>query len=354
MRTLLSWMPSFASAKGLRRGGNVGCKVGLAAMALLATAGGVARSQAAVVSFGSGANAFNMEFVTIGNPGNAADTTGAPNSAGAVGYTYGIGKFEVSEDMITKYNANFGTANSLAITKDTRGPNKPATGVSWNEAARFVNWLNTSSGGFAAYKFTTGGVNDNIALWTATDTLDYDASNPYRSKRATYVLPSYNEWYKAAYYDPSNSTYYNFATGSDTAPTSVASGTGTGVNGNNEAVYEDRPPADVNLAGGFSPYGVMGLGGNVREWQESSSDLANNSGSSSRVFRGGGWADSSSNLSSSSLHPGNPFDGNGALGFRVASLSSSDPPAVPEPTSMAIFGLGALGMAYRARRKSKA
>lgn len=28
--------------------------------------------------------------------------------------------------------------------------------------------------------------------------------------------------------------------------------------------------------------------------------------------------------------------------------------AVPEPTSMAIFGLGALGMAYRARRKAKA
>ena len=27
---------------------------------------------------------------------------------------------------------------------------------------------------------------------------------------------------------------------------------------------------------------------------------------------------------------------------------------VPEPTSMAIFGLGALGMAYRARRKTKA
>ncbi|MFN6300822.1 MAG: PEP-CTERM sorting domain-containing protein [Planctomycetota bacterium] len=27
---------------------------------------------------------------------------------------------------------------------------------------------------------------------------------------------------------------------------------------------------------------------------------------------------------------------------------------VPEPTSMAIFGLGALGMAYRARRITKA
>lgn len=34
---------------------------------------------------------------------------------------------------------------------------------------------------------------------------------------------------------------------------------------------------------------------------------------------------------------------------------TGDFPAVPEPTSMAIFGLGALGMAaYRARRKSKA
>ena len=30
-------------------------------------------------SFGSGANAFTMDFVTIGNPNNAADTTGNPN-----------------------------------------------------------------------------------------------------------------------------------------------------------------------------------------------------------------------------------------------------------------------------------
>ncbi|MFM7926788.1 MAG: hypothetical protein ACKO9Q_03665 [Pirellula sp.] len=175
----------------------------VAAVSMVA-AGMVSAVQAGTITFGSGGNTFNMEFVTIGNPGNAADTTGIPNPAGAVAYEYGIGKFEVSEDMITKYNANFGTANSLAITKDSRGTNKPATSVSWNEAARVVNWLNTSTGGFAAYKFKTSGVNDNIALWTASDTLDYDASNPYRSKRATYVLPSYNEWYKAAYYKGGN------------------------------------------------------------------------------------------------------------------------------------------------------
>ena len=44
------------------------------------------------------------------------------------------------------------------------------------------------------------------------------------------------------------------------------------------------------------------------------------------------------------------------MGFSgTATFSGEFPPsAVPEPTSMAIFGLGALGMAYRARRKLKA
>ncbi|MFM9064990.1 MAG: SUMF1/EgtB/PvdO family nonheme iron enzyme [Pirellula sp.] len=310
----------------------------------MAAAGMVSAVQAAVVSFGSGGNTFNMEFVTIGNPGNVADTTGSPNPAGAVGYTYDIGKFEVSEDMITKYNANFGTANSLAITKDSRGTNKPATSVSWNEAARFVNWLNTSTGGTAAYKFADGsGVNDNIALWDASDTLDYDASNRYRSKRATYVLPSYNEWYKAAYYNPNDNTYYDFPNGSNTAPTAVASGTAA-----NTAVYNQdffQALADVDKAGGLSPYGVMGLGGNVWEWEESSFDLANSSGSSSRGIRGGSWLSLSHSLSSSSRSYSFPSYEVSNIGFRVASLSSSAPPAVPEPSMMVIgtlFGLGGL------------
>jgi formylglycine-generating enzyme required for sulfatase activity len=306
-----------------------------------------AASFAGTVTFGTGSNQFQMEFVTIGNAGNAADTTGSPNPAGAVAYEYGIGKFEVSEDMIDKFNAS----QSLQITKDTRGTAKPATNVSWNEAARFVNWLNTSTGGFAAYNFTTGDVNDNIAVWTAADTLDYDATNPYRSKRATYVLPSYNEWYKAAYYNPTNSTYYNFANGSDTAPGAVASGTA-----DNTAVYNqsfDQGPADVNLAGGLSPYDVMGLGGNVSEWEESSDDLANSSGSSSRGIRGGRWSSSFSGLSSSSRGSFDPSDTDSDFGFRVASLPSSAAAAVPEPSMMVIgtlFGLGGL-MAKRRMKK---
>ena len=46
--------------------------------------------------------------------------------------------------------------------------------------------------------------------------------------------------------------------------------------------------------------------------------------------------------------------GLGGAGSSVSlTFSSGSGGAVPEPTSMAIFGIGALGMAYRARRKTK-
>ncbi len=63
--------------------------VALTFAALICTAS--ARS-AAADTFGSGANTFDIEFVRIGNPGNAADTTGSPNPAGKVDYTYPHGQ----------------------------------------------------------------------------------------------------------------------------------------------------------------------------------------------------------------------------------------------------------------------
>jgi hypothetical protein len=317
------------------------CGLKVAAGAIAAVVSITAPSYAGTVTFGSGANQFTMDFVTIGNPGNAADTTGLPNPAGAVGYTYDIGKFEVSEDMITKYNAIFGTSNNLVITKDTRGTNKPATSITWNEAARFVNWLNTSTGNQAAYKFTTSGVNDNLVLWSSVDA-GYDANNQYRNSLAKYFLPSYNEWYKAAFYDPNKlggAGYWNYATGSDSAPTAVTGGTTAGT-----AVYAQsfvQGPADVTNAGGISPYGVMGLSGNVFEWEESSSDLANNSGSSLRGFRGGWWLQTNSiNLSSSTRNSASPSVQNNGYGFRVASMPSSGP-TTPVPGPLPLFGAAA-------------
>ena len=76
----------------------------------------------------------------------------------------------------------------------------------------------------------------------------------------TYFLPTENEWYKAAFYSGSGSTYYQYATGSNSVPTAVYSGTvaGTAVfYGNGES---PTAPAAVDEAGGLSPYGTMGHG----------------------------------------------------------------------------------------------
>ena len=107
-------------------------------LTLLALGYQSASAQLVTESFGTGDNAFTMEFVTIGNPNNAADTTGSPNPAGSVAYTYNLGMYEVSRDQIDKANS----AGSLGITMSDmtsyggNGLLKPATGISWNEAAK--------------------------------------------------------------------------------------------------------------------------------------------------------------------------------------------------------------------------
>ena len=107
-----------------------------------------AQGQTITETFGSGVNQFSIDFVQIGNPGNAADTTGSPNPVGSVGYVFNLGKYEISRDIIDKANSLGGLGVSMydMTSYGGNGANRPATGVSWNEAARFVNWLNTSRG----------------------------------------------------------------------------------------------------------------------------------------------------------------------------------------------------------------
>ena len=296
-----------------------------------------------ITTFGSGTNQFQIEFVTIGNPGNAADTTGAPNPSGAVSYTYNIGKYEVSRDMITKANAAGGLGISLQDMSSYggNGVHRPAAGISWNEAARFVNWLNTSQGFQAAYNFTTSGANANITLWGAGN---YNGSNPFRHKDAVYFLPSVDEWYKAAYGSPSG-TWYNFTTGSDTAPTAVTGGTaaGTAVYGRTTATG----PADISNAGGLSAYGLMAMGGNVWEWNEGAFDGVNSSATEQRVIRGGRWDGAGGSIVPDDLEATKrygvlPTDESYTFGLRVAS--------VPEPSSASLVILGLAVVLARSRR----
>jgi formylglycine-generating enzyme required for sulfatase activity len=202
--------------------------------------------------------------------------------------------------------------------------------VSWFDAARFANWLvnGQGDGGTETGSYTLAGAVSGATV----------ARNVINGG---YYIPTENEWYKAAYYNPGGSNYFVYATGSDLPPTPVASGTNAG-----SAVYNNAAsvPAIVASAGGLSPYGTMGQGGNVAEWNESAFDGSNSSSSESRVRRGGTWASAESVLRSSQRTSGLPSNQNNLIGFRVAS--------VPEPSTYALLLLGA-GAVYCWKRRKR-
>jgi hypothetical protein len=285
-------------------------------------------------TFGTSGNEFTIDFVNIGNAGNAADTT----TYGAVPYEYRASTYEISQNAITKATAS-GMAN---VTAGAWTGNQPAATISWYEAAAFVNFLNTNSGKTAAYALTFSSGSWSMALQDPTNAWTAGGTNLYRNKNAFYFLPSENEWYKAAYYNPAGSNYFFYPTASSSVPTAVASGTNAG-----SAVYNGVAvePALVNSAGGLSPYGTMGQGGNVWEWNESAYDGANSSSSESRAIRGGRWGDSEGFLRSSYRNVGLvPTFENLNVGFRVAS--------VPEPSTAVLVLLGAGAVYLWNRRKA--
>ncbi len=298
-----------------------------------------ANLQAELITFGRGDDAFNIDFLTIGNAGNAADTTGY----GAVPYEYRMGKYEITQDAIDKATAS-GMAN---VTAGAWSGNQPAATISWYEAAAFVNWLNTSTGKQAAYNLTFSGT-WSMALWSSEQAWTAGGTNLYRNKDAFYFLPSESEWYKAEYYNPGGSNYFLYPTASDSAPTAVASGTDAGT-----AVYNNAAsvPAIVESAGGLSPYGTMGQGGNVWEWNESAFDGTNSSSSEFRAIRGGGWFSSEFDLRSSVRIDFGPTYEVNFIGFRVASAASVE--AIPEPGTWAAAVLLAGAAGYSRWRKRK-
>jgi formylglycine-generating enzyme required for sulfatase activity len=268
--------------------------------------------------FGSGSNTFSLDFVTIGNPGNTNDTTGY----GKVAYTYQMGTYTISQNQV-----NAAASNGLLgmPTGDWIG-DQPATSISWYQAAAFVNWLNTIQGYTPAYNLTYSNGSYSMALWPTNQAWTNGGTNLFRNANCVYFLPSENEWYKAAYYDPNKNNgvggYWPYPTGSSNAPTPVVSGTVTGT-----AVYNSltNVPASVYQAGGLSPYGTIGQGGNVYQMLESAPIGINSNAISDHTLRGGFWLGASYRMLSSTRYGYNGRDfgpglGNSPLGFRVARI----------------------------------
>lgn len=189
---------------------------------------------------------------------------------------------------------------------------------------------------------------------TGAYTLNGDTTSGLETKNtnAQWWIPSENEWYKAAYYDPNKGGlgvggYWSYATRSNSAPGNVL---GSGVNEANyfTGVYSVTQIGDyyssqnyLTAVGAFtnsaSAYGTYDQAGNVWNWND-----AVISGSY-RGQRGDSWDGNS--LQSSSRFNAIPEDESPYVGFRVAT--------VPEPSSIMLMGLGGLGLALLGRRRSK-
>jgi len=318
---------------------------------------------AVVVMLAGAGQAATIEMVTVGNPGNAAvDVYGY----GSVAYEYMIGKYEVTnsqwrellnakanlEDPNGLYNAQMsatyggidrsGSGTSVdpyvysAKGDDSAWDNRPVNFVSFWDAARFCNWLHNGQGSGD----TESGAYVNVG----------DQDTFARQSDAKYVIPTEDEWFKAAYHKNNGvaAEYYDYPTSSDNPPGNDPIDPAPGNNANHAGVlgvdYAIGGPYWTTEVGEFensqSPYGTFDQGGNLYEWNETVFNVT------SRGIRGGTWWEIRSELRYSEDGYRSPLSETDGLGFRVAS--------VPEPGSIALLASGLLaGLVWWRRRSGR-
>jgi formylglycine-generating enzyme required for sulfatase activity len=276
----------------------------------------------------------NMDFVNIGNAGNLADFGIQDNPGyGAVGYNYRIGQKEVTINqfaMARAADARISDGNEGYWNSGTRtvGSAAPASRVTVYEAMKYANWLTSGDAYTGAYQFDGSG---------ALQAVDRDAA--VAAYGTVYVLPTEDEWYKAAYYKPVNDgTYSSYANGIN-APSSVTHGTSSGWNYYlNTGGYAIGAPnyAWETGFGAEEQNGTYDMMGNVWEWTESAFDGRLNNMGEDRVYRGGSYSSTApwpdGPLRSSVRVSNGPTIGGDNVGFRVAAI-------IPEPASLAFIGL---------------
>ena len=244
-------------------------------------------ASAALLLFGLArpASAVTVDWVTVEGPANACDPR--EHCFGTVGVTYQISAFEVTnadyaeflnakaaDDPLELYDTAMasgpygygpstitrsGTAGSYVYTVSAGQELKPVADVTFYDCVRFANWLHNGQG--------SGDTETGAYTLLGGTPTPSNGSTVRRNAWATVFLPTRDEWYKAAYYDPLTASYFDYPAGTDT-PTVCASPGPTPNTANCEHTWDFGLTEVGSYTGSASPYGTFDQGGNVEEWHE--------------------------------------------------------------------------------------
>lgn len=327
--------------------------------------------------------AVNIDYVAVGNPGNAADPM---TGFGAVPYSYRISKYEVTNSQYveflnavdpggtnerglyhsemslnpngginfnaaspsgSKYTVKVGGADNDAdgipnafdlspnnpFTFESLDPtmtfsyaHKPVAFVNWFDAVRMANWLHNGQG--------TGST--ETGAYTLTGNTSIAGG---RSANATVFIPTENEWYKAAYHQPATTggdsdDYWLYPTTTNDEPISRRPPGGT--NSANFYRRDDDTTNGINNGYAVSSLAILNsLTNYLTDVGIYASPSAYNTFDQGgnvdewtetlifdfwRVSRGGPWKESSDRLRADFQTARHPLSESSERGFRLASI----------------------------------
>jgi formylglycine-generating enzyme required for sulfatase activity len=315
---------------------------------------------------------YDFNFVTIGDVGNFGydreDLFGRTAGRGVVNYEYRMARTEITSSQFAEFRDAYLTAGhpAGAVTSIFWGGGfdgerfvvpagnelLPVAGLSWRGAAVICNWLHNGKG-TAPADFLSG------AYDTSTFT-DVPGSNvlvndqTMRSPGAKYWIPSFDEWLKAAHWDPDKNDegdggWWLYNNSSDVQPVIGLPGDGETSAGYEFTGFGDE--YDISLEAypdTRSAWGLLDVSGGTAEWSEewfgglNERRVAHGNAAGDQTYRPNDPFDFSNDLAWVQTS-GTPDRSRPAFSFRIAS-------AIPAPGTGVLLVCGSFLFVQRKRR----